>query len=62
MLIDYDETILTKFCGMSLRKALLLVYKKVCLNIVVKWKVLFFYCKDNQQWEMQCDFIKENEN
>lgn len=30
--------------------------EKACLNIVDSGNFYFFYCEDNQQWEMQCDF------
>lgn len=30
--------------------------EKAYLNIVDSGSFYFFYCKDNQQWEMQCDF------
>lgn len=30
--------------------------EKACLNIVDSGSFYFFYCKENQQWEMQCDF------
>lgn len=30
--------------------------EKARLNIVDNGSFYFFYCKDNQQWEMQCDF------
>lgn len=31
--------------------------EKAHLNIVDSGSFYFFYCKDNQQWEMQCDFF-----
>lgn len=31
--------------------------EKACLNIVDSGNFYFFYCKDNNQWKMQCDFF-----